>query len=240
MTDKVMSLAVTHVLALALDQRLGGQHMLDLRRADPVRQRPEGAMCGRVGIPADHGHPRQGPALLRANDVDDALPHVGHGIVVDPEILGVLVQRRHLDAAVLGHRRRIGAVQRRRDVMVRHRDGLFRRADLAAGHPQSFEGLWAGHFVDQMPVDVEEAGAILGLMDDMVVPDLVIKRTRSHGSHLFIGMAWGKKVVGPGARSGAGEHIAGHAEEAGRKPRMIGDVEEDEPGHGGDIRANPE
>jgi hypothetical protein len=38
------------------------------------------------------------------------------------------------------------------------------------------------------------------------------------------------------AASGAGKDAAGHAEETGRKPRMIGDVEEDEPGHGGDIR----
>jgi hypothetical protein len=41
--------------------------------------------------------------------------------------------------------------------------------------------------VDEVAVDVEEAGAVLGLMDDVVVPDLVIECTRSHGSHLFLG-----------------------------------------------------
>jgi hypothetical protein len=75
-------------------------------------------------------------------------------------------------------------------VVVRHGDGLFRRAHLAAGHPQALEGLGAGHFVHQMAVDVEEAGAVFGLMDDVVVPDLVIEGTRSgHGSHLWFGMA---------------------------------------------------
>jgi hypothetical protein len=79
-----MSLAVTpwrqaavdthqHVLGLLLDQRLGGEHMLDFGGADAVRQRAERAMRRGVAVAADDGHARQREALLGADDVDDAL-----------------------------------------------------------------------------------------------------------------------------------------------------------------------
>ena len=82
--------------------------MLHLGRADAVGQRAEGAVGRGVAVAADDGHAGQGPALLGADDVDDALPDVGHGVVVDPEILGVPVERLDLDAAflVLDARRR--------------------------------------------------------------------------------------------------------------------------------------
>jgi hypothetical protein len=83
MMARMMSLAVTpaaagrrphqHVLGLLLDQRLGGEHMLDLRRADAVRQRAEGAVRRGVAVAADDGHAGQREALLGADDVDDAL-----------------------------------------------------------------------------------------------------------------------------------------------------------------------
>ena len=65
-----------HVLRLALDQRLRGEHVLDLARADAVRERTEGAVRRGVAVAADDGHAGQGEALLRADDVDDALAAV--------------------------------------------------------------------------------------------------------------------------------------------------------------------
>ncbi len=62
-----------HVLRLGLDQRLGGEHVLDLGRADAVRQRPEGAMRRGVAVAAHDGGAGQREALLGADDVDDAL-----------------------------------------------------------------------------------------------------------------------------------------------------------------------
>ena len=44
----------------------------------------------------------------------------------------------------------------------------------AAGHAQALEGLRAGHLVHQMPVDIEQAGAVGRLMHQMGVPDLVV------------------------------------------------------------------
>jgi hypothetical protein len=62
-----------HVLGLLLDQRLGGEHVLDFRRADAVRQRAERAVRRGVAVAADDGHAGQGKALLGADDVHDAL-----------------------------------------------------------------------------------------------------------------------------------------------------------------------
>jgi hypothetical protein len=43
----------------------------------------------------------------------------------------------------------------------------------------------AGHLVHKVAVDIQQAGAVIGLMDDVVVPDLVIQGARSgHGSSL--------------------------------------------------------
>jgi len=65
--------------------------------------------------------------------------------------------------------------------MVNNGQRLFRRAHLAIGHPQAFKRLRARHLVHEMPVNIKQAGAIRLGIDDMVVPDLVIKRARSGG-----------------------------------------------------------
>ncbi len=148
-------------------------------------QRAESAVGGGMAVAADDGHAGQGPALFGADDMHDALTHVRHRIVVDAEILGVLVERFDLNAAVFGHRGRIGAVQRRGDVVIRHGDGLFGCADGAAGHAQAFKGLRAGDLMHEVAVDIQQAGAVIGLMDNVIVPDLVVKGTRAHGSALF-------------------------------------------------------
>ena len=62
-----------HRLGPHLGQRLGGQHVLDLARADAEGERAEGAVGGRVAVAADDRHARLGPALLGPDDVDDAL-----------------------------------------------------------------------------------------------------------------------------------------------------------------------
>ena len=67
--------------------------MLDLGRADAVRQRAESAMRRGVAVAADDGHAGQRKALLRADDVDDALADVVLVVIFDAEILGVLGQR---------------------------------------------------------------------------------------------------------------------------------------------------
>ena len=49
-----------HRLRPALDQGLGGEHVLDLGGADPEGERAEGAVGRRVGVAADDRHARAG------------------------------------------------------------------------------------------------------------------------------------------------------------------------------------
>ncbi|OIQ69992.1 hypothetical protein GALL_484030 [mine drainage metagenome] len=156
-----------------------------------MRKRAERTMRRRVAVAAHHRHPREGPALLRPDDVHDALTHVGHRVVVHPEIARVLVERLDLNTRILGHGGGIGAVERGRHVMVRHSDGLFRRAHLAASQTQAFKRLRAGDFVHKVTVDIQHTGAVFRGLDDVVVPDLVIDGFRSgHGSGLSQLRVW--------------------------------------------------
>ena len=155
-----------------------------------MSQRAEGAMGRGVAVAANHGHAGQGPALFRADDVHDALTDIRHRVVMDAEIGRVLVQRLDLDAAIFGHGGGIGAVQRGRHVVIRHGDGLVRGVNLAARHAQTFEGLRAGHFVHEVAVDIEKAGAIVGFVGDMGIPDLVIERFGGHWSSPFWLVFW--------------------------------------------------
>jgi hypothetical protein len=55
-------------------------------------------------------------------------------------------------------------------------------SDIATGHAKAFKGLWAGHLVDEVAVDIEQAGAVLLTVDDVVVEYLVVECTRcAHG-----------------------------------------------------------
>ena len=135
--------------------------------------------------------------MFRANDVHDALTHVGHGVIVNAKVLGVLVQCFDLNAAFFVHAA-VGAVQRGGHVVVGHGNGLLGLAHGAVGHAQTFERLRAGHFVNQVAVDIKQAGAVVGLVGDVGIPDLVIKR--------FCGFRGGHEGPLPyfGCRNGVG------------------------------------
>jgi len=44
--------------------------------------------------------------------------------------------------------------------------------------PQAFEGLRRSHLMDEMAVDIDQAGAVGGLVHQMVIPDFVVQRGR--------------------------------------------------------------
>ena len=155
--------------------------MLDLGGADAVRKRAECAMRRGMAVTADDGHAGQCEALLRPDDVDDALAAVVLRIIFDAEIGSVPGQRFDLDAAFLVLDALL-AVWRGRHVVVDDSQRLFRMPNLSAGHAQALEGLRAGHFVDEVAVDIEQARAIVLAVDDVVVEDLVIECARcAHG-----------------------------------------------------------
>ncbi len=150
--------------------------MLDLGGADAMRQRAERAVGGGVAVAADDGGAGQRKALLGADDVHDALTPVEFVEILDAEFLRVLRHHPYLFGAFrigIG----FGAVGGR-DVVVDHGQRLLRRADLASGCAQAFEGLRRSHLMDQMAVDIEQAGAIVGFVNQMIVPDLVVQRGR--------------------------------------------------------------
>src|SRR3546814_9443797 len=115
------------------------------------------------------------------DDMDDALARVVHAEDRHAERGAVLLQSLDLDAAlfVLDALGTVGG----RHVVVRHRQGRLGMAQLAAGEAEPFEGLGRGHLMDEMAVDVDEAGAVVLPVDHMAVPDLDRKSTRMNSSH---------------------------------------------------------
>jgi hypothetical protein len=128
---------------------------------------------------ADDGHAGLGHALLGPDDVDDALADVVDRDIGHAELGDVALERLDLLA-----RFRIGdavlAVGRHgRNVVVGDGERRLRPPHLATREPQPLEGLRACHLVDEMAIDVDETRAARRL-DDVVVPDLIVQRTR-HG-----------------------------------------------------------
>ena len=91
----------THVLAALGDEALGGEDVLDLAGADAKGERAKGAVGGRVRVAAHHGGAGQGEALLRADDVHDALALVAEAKVGQAKVLDVLLESNALCAGIV-------------------------------------------------------------------------------------------------------------------------------------------
>ena len=142
--------------------------MLDLAGADPERQRAEGAVGGGVRVAADDRHPRLGDPELGADHVDDPLAVGAERVDGDPELLAVALERLDLDARELvadprGDRGPVGG-----HVVVGGGERAVGAADRAAGEAQAVEGLRAGDLVDEVQVDVDQAGGDLVGLPDLV------------------------------------------------------------------------
>ena len=174
-----------------------------------------------MAVAAHDGGAGQGEALLGPDHMDDALAAVALVIILDAEFAGVLGQRGDLQRG-LGIVDPKGAVGGRH-VVVDHGQRLLRRADGAAGHAQTLEGLRAGHLMHQMPVDIEQAGAVRRLVHQMGVPDLVVEGAGlGHGNRqIAIELALANSVM-PGLVPGI------HVLRPNGKENVDG---RDEPGH---------
>jgi len=60
--------------------------------------------------------------------------------------------------------------------MVGHCQRKVRATHLAPGGPQSFERLRAGHFMDQVAIDIDQARPVIAAFDNVRFPDLFVKR----------------------------------------------------------------
>ena len=74
--------------------------------------------------------------------------------------------------------------------MVDDGERLFRMPDGSVGYPQALERLRARHFMDKMPVDVEQAGAVVLAVDDVVVEDLVVEGARCAHVRKSVDVCW--------------------------------------------------
>ena len=137
-------------------------------------ERTEGAVRRGMAVTADDRGTGKREALLRPDDVDDALALVALVEIFDAEVMRVLRQRIDLHAAFLVRNalRPVG----RRDVVVDDGKRLLGRTNFAAGHAQAFERLRARHLVDEVTIDIEQAGAVRAAVHHVVVEDLVVKR----------------------------------------------------------------
>ncbi len=135
-----------------------------------------------VGVTTDHGHARQGGALLRADHVDDALAHVVHLEFDNAVFIAVVVEGLHLEAGnLVGDRFDPAlALRRGRYVVVRGGDVGIDAPWLAPGQTQAFEGLRRGHFVDDVTIDIDQRRTIVALLDQMRIPELVVERLAGH------------------------------------------------------------
>jgi hypothetical protein len=164
------------------NQALRGEHVLDLRSTDAVGQCAERAVGRGVRVAAHHGHARQGRALLRADDVNDALTHVVHLEFSDAVFVAVVVQGLHLKARHL-----VGdgldpalALRRSRHVMVGCGDVGVDAPWFAAGQSQALERLRRRHFMNDVTVDVDQRRTIVALLHQMRIPELVVERFAGH------------------------------------------------------------
>ena len=145
-----------HVLGLGLDQRLGREHMLDLGGADAMRERAEGAVGRGVAVAADDRRARQGEALLRPDDVDDALAR-GR----TRRNIRCRTRARSWPAPRPAARLSGSSMPPLRSVvwmLWSTTASVFSGArTLRPDMPQALEGLRARHLVDEVAVDIDEA-----------------------------------------------------------------------------------
>ena len=167
------STSIRIVFGLLLHQRLRRQHVLDLARADAEGQGAEGAVRAGVAVAADDRGAGQREAQLGADDVDDALADVVHVEQLDAELRGSCRVSVSTWMREVSSRDRLRAVARSGTLWSGTASVSVGPAHLAAGQPQALERLRAGHLVDEVPVDVEEAGAVRRSLDDVAVPDLL-------------------------------------------------------------------
>ena len=112
--------------------------------------------------------------------MDDALPHVEHGDIGHAEFRDVGFQGFHLQAGLLVLD--AAATVLGRDVVIGHGERRLRRRLRAAhrqtGPAQAGESLRAAVFVQEMAIDIENAGAVAETLDDVGVPYLVEQGAR--------------------------------------------------------------
>ena len=145
--------------------------MLDLGRADAEGKRAERAVRRGVGIAADQGQAGLSEPLFRADDMHDALADVEEVEKRQIEFLRVLFEQFDLDAGFLVLDP-VGAALGG-DVMVGDQKMGVLHPHRPVGFAKTVERLCAGDFVNDLAVDIDDAGAVILFLDQVGVPDFI-------------------------------------------------------------------
>ncbi len=159
-----------HAPRLLLPDRLGGEHVGDLRRADAEGDGGERPVRRGVAVAAHDERARQRQSLLGADHVHDALAGVFEPEEAKPMARGVLRERAHHPGHVRIRDRTPASAGRH--VMVGDADGQGRLGHRQGTFRQLGEGVVRA-FVDVMPIDEEQRRAVLPQGDLVIGPDLV-------------------------------------------------------------------
>ena len=131
-----------HRAWLALQEALGREDVLDLRRADPEGQRAERAVRARVAIAAHDGHAGLGEPHLRSDHVHDPLAIVAQSQQRNAELRAVARELRQLGSLVPAHHRdRPARARDRRRRVIHRRDRAVRAPDGPSAGAQPRERL---------------------------------------------------------------------------------------------------
>ncbi len=181
--------------------------MFHLAGADAMSQARKSTVGRGVRISAHNRHARQRRALLRSNDVNDALAMVVHLELHDGVLVAIGVQGVYLElgdgigdsAAAIGGGH----------IVIRNRQVGIDTPGFAIRSLESFEGLRRRHLVEQVAVNVEDRGAVVVPAHLVTVPEFVVKRLAGHRcsplsrKEADCNGRWGPPGIPPWAAGGA-------------------------------------
>ncbi len=147
--------------------------MLDLAGADAECKSTEGSMGGSVGVAADNGHTGFGRSQLGPDHVDNPLGSILHIEKLHAELSAVLPKGVDLGGRNLVCNEEPILRAGRRHIVIHRCKVAIRTAQLAPRHAQAVKGLWAGDFVHQVQIDVNEGGLAFRLGDHVLFPNFV-------------------------------------------------------------------
>ncbi len=164
-------------LGLALDQRLRGQHMDHLGGADAEGDGAHAAVGAGVAVAAHQQGARQGNALLRSHDMDDALAGLAEIEQLYAPALGLVAHV--IEPLRVGLQRFVGASGLGRDDVVERGKG-----EIGIAHPVAriLDRLQpaAAAVMHEVAADVQERVAVAQIGDDVAIPDLVEQGLTGH------------------------------------------------------------
>jgi hypothetical protein len=159
--------------------------VLNFTSSDTKRQGSKRTMRGRVRVTTYGNTTRQSETLLGADNVNDSLAFIGKGKVFESEIVNVLFQLHDLSStgSLLDKGFDIDelASVRRGHIVIDSHKSAVGSPHGATGETEAFKCLGRGNFVNQVAIDVDKRRHTV-IVDQMVVPDLVTKRSLASSS----------------------------------------------------------